>query len=144
MTGAPVLRPPDDVEAHHISAGDTVKLAVLSGPRDGSDTSVSFEVWEPGGSQPPNSHSDSTETFIVLKGTGRAYSDEHVRDLVAGDVLVLAQGSTHRIENTSATDRLYTITVMAPDAGFAALIEQGPTTRLDAADLAVLRGSSAG
>lgn len=141
MTGAPVLRPPGDVQAHHISVGDTVKLAVLSGPRDGSDTSVSFEIWEPGGSQPPNSHSDSTETFIVLKGTGRAYSDEYVRDLAAGDVIVLPQGSTHRIENTSSTDRLYTITVMAPDDGFAALIEAGPTTTLDEGDLAVLRGS---
>jgi mannose-6-phosphate isomerase-like protein (cupin superfamily) len=141
MSDAPVLRPPTDVQAHHISAGDTVKLAVLSGPRDGSGTSISFEVWEPGGSQPPNSHSRSTETFIVLQGTGRAYSDEHVRDLVPGDVLVLPEGSTHRIENTSTTERLYTFTIMAPDDGFAELIERGPVTTLDEQDLAVLRGA---
>lgn len=141
MSTPPVLRAASDVRAHHISAGDTVKLAVLSGPTQGSDTSISFEIWEPGGSQPPNSHSGSTETFIVLAGKGRAHSDEHVRDLVAGDVLVLPVGSTHRIENTSTTDRLYTITVMAPDDGFAALIEAGVPTELDDADLAVLRGA---
>jgi len=137
-TPAPVLHPLAQVQARRISAGDTVRLAVLSGPADGSGTSVSFEVWDPGGSQPPNSHSDSVETFVVLAGRGRAYSDEHVRDLGPGDVLVLPAGSTHRIVNTSATERLYTITVMSPDAGFAALIEAGRPAPLDADDLAVL------
>lgn len=141
MTTSPLLRPPDDIQAYLISAGDTVKLAVLSGPTHGSDTSICFEVWEPGGSQPPNSHDSSTETFVVLQGEGRAFSDEHVRDLAPGDVLILPVGSTHRIENTSDTERLYTITVMSPDDGFAALIERGQTTTLDDKDLAVLRGT---
>nr|MDT0666424.1 cupin domain-containing protein [Micromonospora sp. DSM 115978] len=127
------------VVAHRISPTDTVRLAVLSGPAQGSATTVVFEVWEPGGSQPPNSHPSSTETFVVLAGRGTAHSDDHVRDIGPGDVLVLPPGSVHRIVNTSASERLYTITVMAPDDGFADLIERGPVVDLDPADLAVLR-----
>jgi mannose-6-phosphate isomerase-like protein (cupin superfamily) len=138
MSMPPALHPLAEIPAHHITAGDTVKLAVLSGPEDGSGTSVCFEVWEPGGSQPPNSHSGSTETFVVLAGRGLAHSDEHLRELGPGDVLVLPPGSVHRIENTSSTERLYTITVMAPDAGFAKMITDGPAATLDEADLAVL------
>ena len=141
MSTPPALHPLAGVQARRISPGDTVRLAVLSGPADGSGTSVCFEVWDPGGSQPPNSHSGSVETFVVLAGHGRAHSDEHERDLAPGDVLVLPAGSTHRIVNTSATERLYTITVMAPDEGFAAMIEAGEPADLDAADLAVLRAS---
>jgi mannose-6-phosphate isomerase-like protein (cupin superfamily) len=136
---APLLRGPDEVTAHRISPGDTVRLAVLSGPAQGSPTTVVFEVWEPGGAQPPNSHPVSTETFVVLAGQGLAHCDGHTRPLAPGDTLVLPPGTVHRIVNTSATDRLYTITVMAPDEGFAALIERGPAVALDPADLAVLR-----
>jgi len=143
MTAEPGLVPLGKVTAHRISPDDTVRLAVLSGPRDGSSTTVVFEVWEPGGAQPPNSHPDSVETFVVLAGSGRAHCDEHESDIGPGDVLVLPAGSVHRIVNTSATERLYTITVMAPDDGFAALIERGPVAALDAEDLAVLRASRA-
>ncbi len=141
MTPPPALRPLADAQAHRISPGDTVRLAVLAGPGDGSDTSVCFEVWDPGGAQPPNSHPASVETFVVLAGSGQAHSDGHVREIAAGDVLVLPAGSTHRIVNTSASERLYTLTIMAPDDGFAALIERGEPAVLDAQDLAVLRAA---
>ncbi|MBL7489824.1 cupin domain-containing protein [Frankia sp. AgB1.9] len=138
--GPPLSRPLTEVTAHRISPDDTVRLAVLSGPEQGSPTTVVFEVWEPGGAQPPNSHPVSTETFVVLAGHGVAHSDEHTRAIGPGDVLVLPPGSVHRIVNPSTTDRLYTITVMAPDDGFAALVERGPLAPLDPEDLAVLRG----
>lgn len=138
MAKPPVLARLSDVLAHHISAGDTVKLAVLAGPADGSATTVVFEVWEPGGAQPPNSHQDSSETFVVLAGRGRAFSDEHEIDLSAGDTLTLQPGSIHRIVNTSATERLYSITIMQNDDGFADMINGGPVATLDEADLAVL------
>jgi mannose-6-phosphate isomerase-like protein (cupin superfamily) len=137
----PLVRPAAEVTAHRIAPADTVRLAVLSGPAQGSPTTVVFEIWEPGGSQPPNSHPVSTETFVVLAGAGRAYCDEHVRDLGPGDVLVLPPGSVHRIVNTSAAERLYTITIMAPDDGFADLVERGPVIDLDPEDLAVLRAN---
>lgn len=135
---APVVRRVADVTPHFIGDNRTVKLAVLAGPADGSTTTTVFEIWEPGGAQPDNSHEDSAETFVVLQGTARAHSDDHVVDLTAGDVLVLPTGSVHHIVNTSATDRLYTLTVMASDGGFAELIETGPVASFDEADLAVL------
>jgi Mannose-6-phosphate isomerase len=147
MIPPPILRHLDDVAPRLISPQDTVKLALLVGPGDGSPASVFFEVWEPGGSQPPNSHPESTEIFVFLAGTGRAHSDEHVVDVTAGDVLVLHPGSTHRIENTSATERLYAVTIMAEDAGampggFAAVVAAGTTSAWDGTDRRVLGGTA--
>lgn len=116
----------------------------LAGPKQGSTASVFLEIWEPGGAQPLNSHADSAETFIVLAGEAEATSDDTVVALTRGDVLVLQPGSEHRIVNTSTTDRLYTITIMAEDGGFAKLVTDGTPVPLDAADLEVLaRGLSA-
>jgi mannose-6-phosphate isomerase-like protein (cupin superfamily) len=138
VTVPPILKPLRTITPHHITAGDTVKLAVLTGPADGSPTTVVFEIWEPGGAQPLNWHDNAVETFVVLAGHGHATSDEHTRDLTPGDVLVLPRGSRHRITNASPTERLYTLTIMSPDEGFAAMIERGPATTFDARDLAVL------
>lgn len=128
--------PPD---AHRINAEDTVRLAVLAGPGDGIDHSVIFEVWDAGGAQPINSHPASTETFLFLRGSGLAESDGEVTAVQAGQVLVLPAGSRHRICNSGA-GRLYAITTMLPDEGFAELIRCGPRVPLDAEDLAVLAG----
>ncbi|ADP82965.1 cupin domain-containing protein [Pseudofrankia inefficax] len=140
--GPQLVRPLAEVTAHRISPGDTVRLAVLSGPAQGSPATVVFEVWEPAGAQPPNSHPASTETFVVLAGHGVAHSDGHTQEIGPGDVLVLPPGSVHRIVNPSATDRLYTLTVLAPDDGFAALIERGPVAALDPEDLAILNAAT--
>ncbi|MCK9897840.1 cupin domain-containing protein [Frankia sp. AgB32] len=126
-----------------ISVGDPLKLALAAGPADGSPTSVFFEIWEPGGGQPANSHADSTEIFVFLSGVGRAYSDEHVVDVGPGDVLILPPGSVHRIVNTSPSQRLYSVTIMAVDAGalpggFAALVSDGTSAGFDEVDLATL------
>jgi quercetin dioxygenase-like cupin family protein len=126
------------IRAFHISPDDTVKLAVLSGPGSGSSATVVFEVWEPLGSQPPNSHPDSAETFVVLSGEAVAHSDGSEHALAAGDVLILAPGSVHRIVNSSPDQPLYTITVMADDNGFADLITRGQPVELTEQDLAVL------
>lgn len=144
MRPAPVVKTLADVTPHHIGGNRTVKLAVLSGPADGSSTTVVFEIWEPGGAQPDNSHAESTETFVVLQGTARAHSDEHVTELRPGSVIVLPAGSVHHIVNTSASERLYTLTVMENDGGFAELIETGPVATLDAQDAAVLGAVLAG
>jgi mannose-6-phosphate isomerase-like protein (cupin superfamily) len=140
-----VLRHLDDVTPFLIAPRDTVKLAPLTGPADGSPASVFFEVWEPGGAQPDNSHPDSTEIFVVLSGQGTAHSDEHTVHIGPGDVLVLPPESVHRIENTSDTERLYTVTIMAEDAGampggFAQLVGSGTPVEWDGTDHTVLGG----
>ncbi|WAL68853.1 cupin domain-containing protein [Amycolatopsis cynarae] len=139
MSTPPIVRRFDDLTPFLISPRDTVKLALLAGPSDGSPASVFFEVWEPGGAQPDNSHPESTEIFVVLSGQGLAHSDEHDVPIEAGDVLVLPPGSVHRIENTSATERLYAVTIMAEDAGampggFAHLVASGTPASWDSTD----------
>ena len=138
MADAPSITRRGEITFHHISPGDTVKLAVLAGPATGSPTTVVLEVWEPGGAQPPNSHAESSETFVVLAGRATAHSDDEVVHIEAGDTLTLLPGSVHRIVNGSATDRLYTLTVMQADGGFAEMITRGPRAAVDERDLAVL------
>lgn len=123
--------------ARHISPGDTVKLALLRGPDDVHDVSVFLEIWEPGGSQPANSHPGSVETFLFLRGSGKAYCDDHQVDVSAGQLLVLPAQSVHRIESSPGT-KLYAITTMAPDDGFAALVSRGQPAPLDDDERAVL------
>ena len=127
--------------ARLISPRDTVKLALLRGPDEVHDVSVFLEIWEPGGSQPPNSHPRSVETFLFLRGAGRAYCDGHEVDVRAGQLLVLPPRSLHRIES-SAGSKLYAITTMAPDDGFAALVGRGEVTALDDEERAVLAQAS--
>ena len=141
-TTVPVHYPPQlfdvaNVEAHLINPSDTVKLAMLRGPDEVHDVSVFLEIWEPGGAQRPNSHSKSVETFLFLRGTGRAYCDEFELDVRAGQLLVLPAGSLHRIES-STEGKLFAITTMAPDDGFAALVNRGETAPLDDEERAVL------
>jgi mannose-6-phosphate isomerase-like protein (cupin superfamily) len=128
-----------DAPCHRISAGDTVKLALVRAPSGPDDASVSYEIWDPGGSQPPNSHPRSTETFWFLEGEGVAISDGAEVPVRAGQLLVLPAGSVHQIRNTGP-GRLYAVTTMLPDDGFAELITNGPADQLDVDDLRVLRG----
>jgi mannose-6-phosphate isomerase-like protein (cupin superfamily) len=146
VSDAPIHRTLADLRKFSITAGDSVKLIHLAGPAEGSPASVYFEVWDPLGSQPVNSHPGSSEVFIILSGNGRAYSDETVVDLAPGDVLVLPEKSAHRIENLSATERMYAVTVMVDDAqaletthtGFAQLVTQGIAESLDPLDILTL------
>jgi mannose-6-phosphate isomerase-like protein (cupin superfamily) len=143
MADAPILKHLDDLTGHEISPGDTVKLVPLTGPSDSSPTSVFFEIWEPQGVQPDNSHPDSVEIFIILKGEGEAVSDEHTVPIKSGDVLVLPSGSVHHIHNTSETERLYAVTIMANDMGsmkngFEHLVMSGRTVDFEEEDKAAI------
>jgi mannose-6-phosphate isomerase-like protein (cupin superfamily) len=125
------------IDGHVIAPGDSVRLGVIRRPHGSYDASVLFEVWEPGGAQPPNSHPHSVETFWFLAGEGVATSDGVETPVRAGQLLVLPPGSLHHIRNTGE-GRLYAITTMTPDDGFAALVERGPLAPFDPDDLAVL------
>lgn len=144
MSNAPILKNIEELSAYLIGPSDPVKLVPLAGPLDGSPTSVFLEIWEPGGAQPDNTHPDSVEIFVVLSGEAEAHSDEHTVALGRGDVLVLPAGSVHTIRNTSATERLYTVTIMAVDnegsmpEGFEHLVVSGTPTTLDEQDKAAV------
>jgi mannose-6-phosphate isomerase-like protein (cupin superfamily) len=139
---APRLRPLSEVDCWRIAAGDTTRLAVLAEPEDGG-CSVFYEIWDPGGAQPPNSHADSDEVFTFLSGVGVAHCDGEVTPVRAGDTLVLPAGTEHRIEN-AGPDRLYALVTMVNDDGFTAFVRRGVRDALDADDLRVLRVHAAG
>ncbi len=135
-------RPPElfgaaGATAYRISAGDTVKLALLRGPDQNYDASVFLEIWEPGGAQPPNSHPVSVETFLFLAGEGVARCDDTVLPIAAGQLLVLPPRSLHRIENTGSS-KLLAVTTMTPDDGFARLVLAGQPTVIESEELELL------
>jgi mannose-6-phosphate isomerase-like protein (cupin superfamily) len=135
---APVVIDGDELRFHHISPGDTVRLAVLVGP-EVSPVTVLLEAWDVGGAQPPNSHPDATELFVFLRGEGRATCDDTEVDVRAGDTIVLPAGTLHHIRNTG-TERMYSLTLMCPDQGFAALVRRGLDAPVDEEDRGVLAG----
>ena len=125
-------------EAWRISPEDSNRLAFVFDPvADGAAFIAAVEIFDVGGRTPPNLHQVGQEMFFVLHGEGRATCDGRVVDVRAGDSLLLKPGVEHALENTGA-GRLYCLTVMVPDDGFAALIRSGVRAELDAEDLAVL------
>ncbi|MCL9796707.1 cupin domain-containing protein [Frankia sp. AgKG'84/4] len=136
MPTTPTVIGPDALEMRHITAGDSVRLGVLVGP-ESSPVTVLLEAWDAGGAQPPNSHPGSTELFVFLRGEGLAVCDDTEVPVAAGATLVLPPTSLHHIRNTGA-DRLYALTLMCPDAGFADLVRRGPLAGTDDEDRAVL------
>jgi len=132
----PITISPDDLQMHYISPGDTVRLAVLAGP-EASPVTVILESWDVAGAQPPNSHPVSTELFLFLRGEGVANCDGTEVSVKAGDTLVLPATSVHFIRNAGDA-RMYSITLMSPDDGFADLVRRGPLAPTDDEDRAAL------
>ncbi|MCB8876326.1 cupin domain-containing protein [Acidisoma silvae] len=128
-------------KAFRIAPNDTNYFAVLFDPaKDGIKNVFVIEIFTPGGATPPNEHSMADEFFYVLSGEGVARCGDQETSLKKGDALLLHPGNEHIVHNTG-TKKLYCLTVMTPNEGFAELIRGGTPVELDAEDLAVLGGS---
>lgn len=137
-------RPVLELQAFRISPDDTNYFVLLFDPeRDGIQPVVVVEIFTVGGRTPPNSHKAAYEFFYVIAGEGLATAGEESTPLRQGDALMLRPGVVHVIENTGP-GKLYTLTVMQPNEGFAELIRAGEPTRLDDEDRRVLAGVAAG
>ena len=133
-----IAKPARSYEAWRISPQDSNRLAFVFDPvADGANFIAAVEIFDRGGRTPPNKHGIGQEMFFVLQGFGRATCDGRVIEVGPGDSLLLKPGVEHALENTGE-GRLYCLTVMVPDDGFAALIRSGVRAELDADDLAVL------
>jgi mannose-6-phosphate isomerase-like protein (cupin superfamily) len=132
----------EDHKAYRISPGDTNRLLLVFDPL-GESTNFVFavEIFDIGGRTPPNMHPSGQEMFYVLRGEGTAYSNGQRIALRVGDSLFLPPGTPHEIENTGST-RLYCLTFMTPNDGFAELIRGGEPAEIDDEDWAVLRAMS--
>jgi mannose-6-phosphate isomerase-like protein (cupin superfamily) len=127
-------------EAFQISPSDTNYFVMLFDAKsDAIDNIFVIEIFRPGGATPPNEHATAHEFFHVLQGEGIARCDGKALPIKKGDSLLLHPGSEHVIENTGA-GKLYTLTVMTPNEGFAELIRGGARVALDDEDLRVLQG----
>ena len=129
-----------ELKAFRISPTDSNYFACLLDPlADGVAFTMVVEIFEPGGATPPNTHAVAEEAFFVLAGTGKAVANGATQAIGPGDVLVLRPGTEHVVENTG-TGKLYCLTMMAPNEGFAELIRGGIPVVLTDEDRAVIRG----
>ena len=136
-----IARHAADLRAFRISPTDSNYFACMLDPlADGVSFTLVVEIFEPGGKTPPNSHTIAEEAFFVLAGTGKAIVGGDSRDIGPGDVLVLRPGLEHVVENTGS-GKLYCLTIMIPNEGFAELIRAGTPVDLTGEDLAVIRGT---
>lgn len=140
MTQPFVAKSPAALEAFRISASDTNYFACLYDPlADDVSFTLVVEIFEPGGATPPNSHAEAEEMFFVLAGQGIAVADGVEQPIGPGDSFVLRPGVEHVVRNTGP-GKLYCLTLMAPNEGFAELIRRGIPVPLGEDDIAVIRG----
>jgi mannose-6-phosphate isomerase-like protein (cupin superfamily) len=141
MATTTIARRAGELQAFRISPTDSNYFACLLDPlADGVSFTLVVEIFEPGGKTPPNTHAIAEEAFFVLAGTGKALADGASRDIGPGDVLVLRPGTEHVVENTGA-GKLYCLTMMTPNEGFAELIRAGTPVHLTDEDRAVITGA---
>jgi mannose-6-phosphate isomerase-like protein (cupin superfamily) len=96
-----------------------------------------LEIYEVNGQTPRNTHQYATEMFYFLKGEGIAFCDGKESPIKAGDTLIIPPRSEHIVKNTGS-GKIYALTVMNPNEGFAELIHSGIPHQLDEEDLEVL------
>jgi mannose-6-phosphate isomerase-like protein (cupin superfamily) len=137
-----IARRREDYRAYRISPGDTNRLVLVFDPADGATFLFAIEIFDVGGRTPPNVHLVAQEMFYVLHGEGKALCGDTLIPVRTGDSLLLKPGTMHVVENTG-TARLYCLTVMVPNEGFAELIRSGEEVPIDDEDWAVLLGSAA-
>ncbi len=136
----PIRRRACEAPCFRISPDDSNYFVILADPPgDGVPWITVVEIFAPGGRTPPNSHAAAWEQFVVLEGQGRAICDGHVTEVAKGDILALPPGSEHVVENTGS-GKLYCLTTMIPNEGFAELIRSGTPVTLDEGDRFVLGG----
>jgi mannose-6-phosphate isomerase-like protein (cupin superfamily) len=139
-TDAVIARSPASYETFRIAPADTNRMALIADPiRDKVPFTAIVEIFDAGGKTPPNTHAEAFEMFYVLSGTGIAHCSGEAFPIAPGDSFIVRPGHEHVVENTGP-ERLYCLTVMIPNEGFAELIRNGISMPLDAADLAVLSG----
>lgn len=137
-TTAVTARTAADYEVFRIAPHETNKFAILTDPlADGAGFIQVIEIFDVGGKTPPNAHRQAQEIFYVLHGEGVAECNGQRITLKPGSSFLVRPGHTHWVENTGTT-RLYCLTTMVPNEGFAELIRNGVKDRLDSKDIAVL------
>lgn len=126
-----------DCPVHKISAQDTNKFVLLC-DRTQVPFTAFIEIFDIGGRTPSNEHVAAHEYFYILKGEGIAkVGSEYSTPIRQGSFIIVPPKNHHDIINTG-NERLYALTMMAPDENFSDLIKNGPRVELDDEDMSVL------
>jgi len=135
-----IARRPDALQGFRISPNDTNYFACIFDPiADGVNFTLVVEIFAPGGRTPPNTHADAYESFFVLGGSGIAMAGGETFAIGPGDSFVLKPGVEHVVEN-NGSKKLYCLTLMTPNEGFAELIRNGTPVEITDEDRAVICG----
>lgn len=139
MTDAAIARTPADYETFRIKAGDTNVMSLIADPvRDKVPFIAFVEIFDEGGSTPPNTHEAAYEFFYVIEGEGIATVGGRTIPVRAGDSFCALPGHEHVVQNTGP-GKLYCLTLMIPNEGFAELVRSGERRLLAPEDLATLQ-----
>ncbi|MEN9540247.1 MAG: hypothetical protein RLZZ459_338 [Cyanobacteriota bacterium] len=133
----PRILHPEQLQGYRLSHHDHCRLALLNRPESGGCT-VFLEVHDPCDRVPPHCHHHSAELFFVLRGTVVFHVGDRSISASGGDVVMVPEEALHDLENPGP-ERVYLLTVLSSDGGFADLLEHSIPTPLDEDDLAVLR-----
>lgn len=140
MTARVTAKRAKELRGFRIAPTDTNYFACIFDPlEDGVSFTLVVEIFEPGGRTPPNTHQAAEECFLVLAGSGKAYVDGREMPIGPGDAFVLKPGVEHVVVNDTQ-QKLYCLTLMTPNEGFAELIRNGTPVDLAPEDIAVLTG----
>jgi mannose-6-phosphate isomerase-like protein (cupin superfamily) len=135
----PQLFRPEQLQAWRFADSDHCRLALICDPAHHSGgPTLLLEIHNPSDRVPPHRHAHAVELFFVLRGRVRFHVDGTTIEASTGDSVVVPEGSLHDYENPGP-DRVYLLTVVSTDDGFADGLRHGIPTPLDAEDLAVLR-----
>jgi mannose-6-phosphate isomerase-like protein (cupin superfamily) len=140
MTEPAIFRRPGDLRAFRIAEADTNYFACVFDPlADGVRFTLVVEIFEPGGSTPWNTHAIAEECFFVLAGSGIAECNGATISIGPGDSFTVNPGAEHKVINTGP-GKLYCLTFMTPNEGFAELIRSGIPVALGDDDIAIIEG----
>jgi mannose-6-phosphate isomerase-like protein (cupin superfamily) len=138
-TAEPVIvRRLADLETFKIKDADTNYFALIADPiRDATPFMAFVEIFEPGGRTPWHHHGHAHEMFFVLSGEGKSVCNGEEIPLKKGESLIVRPGNDHEIVNTGS-EKLYCLTLMVPNEGFAELVRSGYPVPLTEGDRKVI------
>ena len=138
--GPVITRRIADLDVFKIKDTDSNYFAMIADPiRDKVPFSIFLEVFEPNGKTPWHHHGHAHEMFFVLSGRGKSICEGQEIEVGPGESFIVRPGFDHEVINTGP-DKLYCLTVMIPNEGFAELVRSGFKVPLQADDIAAITG----
>jgi mannose-6-phosphate isomerase-like protein (cupin superfamily) len=133
----PRILHPEQLQGYRLGQADHCRLALLNNPDQGGCT-MFLEVHDACDRVPPHAHHHAAELFFVLRGRVIFHVGDRSITARGGDVVLVPEEAIHDLENPGP-QRLYLLTVLSRDGGFADSLQHGIPTPLDQEDLRVLR-----